>query len=151
MAESAIDVLKAEIQALLRQQEEVGSAIQEKRRLLRRLEIELGVLRKVLDRLEANPLSPPLPPSANGAEEGFPKPSQAVVNFLRAHPGTQAGKVVAMLEDKIDTKSADRKNLLTSIIRQLQQRGAIQRTVDGRLFIKGEASHEMAEEENGSG
>lgn len=67
-------------------------------------------------------------------------PSDAVRAFIAAHPGSSATEVIDALEPVIESKSGDRRKLISWTITDLRKRGSLEKREE-RLYIPGRAGY----------
>jgi hypothetical protein len=62
-------------------------------------------------------------------------PSDAILYFLERHPGATREGIMRALEERVATSSTNRKNLLGSMIRYLEQTRKIMHTAGGKYYL----------------
>jgi hypothetical protein len=94
---------------------------------LRDMEIENRVLERLKNRGSSGAETPSVATSSNGHvfEVYLLNPTDAVLQFLKEHPGSKGFEIADALAGKIDTKSSDPRRLLFNTVWQLKKKGKI--------------------------
>jgi hypothetical protein len=171
MSDLATQVLDATLEDLLRRRDEAIAAVKDARLRLRRLQIELSALQRVREQITAayrprrravpeEPMPRPSRLPKASAENGSPTPgrlppSEAVLRFVRDHPGLPPAEIVAGVKSLVETSSANPEKVLYSTVRQLERRGRLVRAGlggKGGVFLSKEEgdTSESAPGESGS-
>ncbi len=133
MKPTPLEILNAELVTLHQEREAAVASIRAGKKRVRRLDIQISTLQKVLDRM-GNPLSQSATADSEahtGSQNGAPaqelQATPAVISFLRRHPASRPGEVVNALKDRIATVSSRPDRVLYNTIFHLQGRGIIVR------------------------
>jgi hypothetical protein len=130
MNSEAIAVLENELTALKAAQADLLASIETAKVRLSEIEIQRRVIVKLKDQIAAT----------NGivkkSKSGQPSATEAVVAYLKDHPGSLPVEIVeAVLSLGIKTSSDKPKRLLYNTVYQLEKKGAIEKRPDGKGLV----------------
>lgn len=110
--------------------DEIDREIQVIKNRLPFLEVQRRVLLRLLDSARVVAIA-----SDNSHTEQLQGPTGAVLAFVARHPGVTTGRIAHELENRIESESSNRKQVIYTIISQLRRADRLRVDEDGRHYI----------------